>query len=414
MHFINLQKMKNKTLKLNDNIDQKKYRKNLVKYNTEYNKNKNTVSSIVSKKNIILKHKDDKNELLKNKSNKNVINTNQNTRMKKTLTSINDKLNSGNPIKNKANTTSSKNESNKNRKSINLNKNINTNNNNKNITKQLFINEIIPNTNNNINNNNNHNKIFFNNVKYSLLRANNYNSYYNHKSPKQNNKECNISINSHSQKNKNHRKLFNSNLNEQKLKLMKKNNTELNHNYNTINYNYNRSSSKSNKNIQNINNFKNKSLSSSADKEKNYSSSLIRTTPNNSMNHRTPILANKMVNNNIDKNTNMFELNYELEKNISEINYTISNLNSNDFALCNSNSSLDVIYDKLIILCKEKRLTLAKIESNKFICKKDGDNSIKIEINKRGKTNVLKLYYLNGKEAITKEIIKDIILRIGF
>ena len=405
--------MKNKSLKLNDNIEQKKYRKNLVKYNTEYNKNKNTVSSIISKKNIISKHKDDKNELLKNKSNKNIINTNQNTKMKKTLTSINDKLNSGNPIKNKSNTTSSKNESNKNRKSINLNKNINTNN-NKNITKQLFINEIIPNTSNNINNSNNHNKIFFNHVKYSLLRANNYNTYHNHKSPKQNNKECNISINSHSQKNKNHRKIINSNLNDQKLKLMKKNNTELSHNYNTINYNYNRSSSKSNKNIQNIN-FKSKnSLSSSADKEKNYSSSLIRTTLNNSMNNRTPVLASKIVNNNIYKNTNMFELNYELEKNISEINYTISNLNSNDFALCNSNSSLDVIYDKLIILCKEKGLTLAKIESNKFICRKDGDNSIKIEINRRGKTNVLKLYYLNGKEAITKEIIKEIILRIGF
>lgn len=416
MYFINLQKMKNKSLKLDGNIEQKKYRKNLVKYNTEYNKNKNTVSSIVSKKNIISKHKDDKNELLKNKSNKNIINTNQNTKMKKNLTSINDKLNSGNPIKSKANTTSSKNESNKNRKSINLNKNININN--KNITKQLFINEIIPNANNSSNNNNNHNKIFFNHVKYSLLKANNYNTYHNHKSPKQNNKECNISINSHSQKNKNHRKIINSNINEQKLKLMKKNNTELNHNYNTINYNYNRSSSKSNKNIQNINNFKSKnslnSLSSSADKEKNCSSSLIRTTLNNSMNHRTPVLASKIVNNNIYKNTNMFELNYELEKNISEINYTISNLNSNDFALCNSNSSLDIIYDKLIILCKEKGLTLAKIESNKFICKKDGDNSIKIEINRRGKTNVLKLYYLNGKEAITKQIIKEIILRIGF
>ena len=104
----------------------------------------------------------------------------------------------------------------------------------------------------------------------------------------------------------------------------------------------------------------------------------------------------------------MFELDYDLENNISEINYTISNLNSNDFALCNSNSSLEDIYNKLLILCKEKNLTLAKIESNKFICKKDGYNSIKIEI------NVLKLYYLNGKEAITKEIIRDIVLRIGF
>ena len=110
----------------------------------------------------------------------------------------------------------------------------------------------------------------------------------------------------------------------------------------------------------------------------------------------------------------MLELAYDLEKHISEINYTIGNLNSNDFALCNSNSTLEEIYDKLVALCEEKELKLAKIESNKFVCKKDGDNSIKIDINKRGKTNVLKLYYLNGKEEITKKIIKEIILRIGF
>ena len=176
-----------------------------------------------------------------------------------------------------------------------------------------------------------------------------------------------------------------------------------------------RSSSKSNKNIINLNKYKNKNnISSSPDKQKNYTSLVMRTSLKSSTYHRNTALPNKIINNDIYKKINMFELDYDLENNISEINYTISNLNSNDFALCNSNSSLEDIYEKLLILCKEKNLTLAKIESNKFICKKDGDNSIKIEINKRGKTNVLKLYYLNGKEVITKEIIRDIILRIGF
>ena len=139
----------------------------------------------------------------------------------------------------------------------------------------------------------------------------------------------------------------------------------------------------------------------------------MRSNLNNSMNQRNSALISK-INYEVFRNVNMFELDYDLENNISEINYTIGNFNSNDFALCNSNSSLEEIYNKLVTLCKEKDLSLTKIESNKFICKKDGDNSIKIEINKRGKTNVLKLYYLNGKESITKEIIKEIILRIGF
>ena len=152
-------------------------------------------------------------------------------------------------------------------------------------------------------------------------------------------------------------------------------------------------------------------LSSSTKQKNNYS--LIKRNLNNSVNHRKSEIGSK-IKNEIFKKVKIFELDNELENNISEINYTIGNLNSNDFALCNSNSSLEDIYNKLIILCKEKGLTLAKIGTNKFICKKEGDNSIKIEINKRGKTNVLKLYYLNGKEAITKEIIKEIILRIGF
>ena len=377
-------------LKVNENNDQKKYKKNLLKYYTDYNKNKNKniLPSFISKKNIISKLKEEKDEIMKNKSNINLMNNYQNLKMKKYLTSINDK------IKSKNNTDLNKNDTH--RKSINYNSN---KNNNKNMTKQLYINEIIP----------NNNKIFFNHIKHSFIRLNNFNTYQ--KSPHQKNKDSNISANSHSQKNKNHRKMINTNFNEKNFKIIKKNNTEYNNsNYNTINCN--RSSSKSNKNIKILNNVKN-NLSSSADKQKNNSSLVTRSTLNNSMNHRNSALSNK-IKYDIYKKINKFQLDYDLENNISEINYTIGNLNSNDFALCNSNSSLEEIYNKLMILCKEKDLTLAKIESNKFICKKNGDNSIKIEINKRGKTNVLKLYYLNGKESITKEIIREIILKIGF
>ena len=381
-------------LKTNENIDQKKYRKNLIKYNTDYNKDKNIVTSFISKKNIVPKLKNEKEEIIKNKSNKNIIISNhQNIRMKKYLTSVTDKLISH--INNKTNNNTSGNCSELHRKSINCCSN---KNNNKNTTKQLFINEIIP----------NNNKIFVTHVKHSFLRINNFDTYQKSPKTKNKNKVCNLSINSHSQKNKDHKKVINSN-----IKYLRKNNTELNNKYNTININ--RSSSKSNKNIINLDKYKNKNnISSSADKHKNYTSVAMRTALKSSTYHHKTALPNKIINNDIYKKVNMFELDYDLENNISEINYTISNLNSNDFALCNSNSSLEDICEKLLILCKEKNLTLAKIESNKFICKKDGYNSIKIEINKRGKTNVLKLYYLNGKEAITKEIIRNIILRIGF
>ena len=375
-------------IKGNESNDQKKYRKNLLKYNTDYNKNKNILPSFISKKSNISKLKEEKNEITKNKSNKNIMNNYQNLKMKKYLTSNNDK------IKTKI-LDNNKNGQILNRKSINYNSN---KNNNKNMTKQLYINQIIPNS----------NKIFLNHIKNSFIRLNNFNTY--HKSPHQKNKDSNISANSHSQKNNNHRKIINANFNDKSLKFMKKNYTEFNNNYNTINCQ--RSSSKSNKNIKILSNAKN-NLSSSWDKQKNYSSLVMRSTLNSSMNHRNSALSNK-IKNDIYNKVNQFQLDYDLENNISEINYTIGNFNSNDFALCNSNSSLEDIYNKLIILCKEKELTLAKIESNKFICKKDGDNSIKIEINKRGKTNVLKLYYLNGKESITKEIIKEIILKIGF
>ena len=389
--------MKNKqNLKGNENNEQKKYKKSLLKYNTEYNKNKNNLNSFISKKNIILKINEEKDEITKNKSNKNIINTNKNLRMKKNLTSIIGKINTNLKIKNADSIIRAG--PYLHRRSINYN-----NKNIKNTSKQLFINDIIP----------NNNKLNLNHIKKSFIKSIDFNTY--HKSPNQKNKDSNISLNSHSQnnKNKNYRKIINSNLNVKNFKKMKKINTEIKNNFNTVNYR--RKSCESDKNIKKVNSFKIKNnLSSSADKQKKkYASLVMRSNLNNSMNQRNSALISK-INYEVFRNVNMFELDYDLENNISEINYTIGNFNSNDFALCNSNSSLEEIYNKLVTLCKEKDLSLTKIESNKFICKKDGDNSIKIEINKRGKTNVLKLYYLNGKESITKEIIKEIILRIGF
>ena len=376
------------------NNEQKKHKKSLIKYNTEY-KNKNILSSFESKKMILPKAEEMNDEIIKNNSNKNINNNYNNLRIKKYLTNINDIP--SNCLKIKIN--NNKNGTFIHRKSINSNLN-NKINNNKNIIKQRYINEIIP----------NNNKILINPIKSSFIGLNNYNKYQ--KSPKQKIRSSKISSNSHSHKNQNCRKIINPNLNDKNLKFMRKNKTELNNNLNAINSRRN-SSSKSNKNIYNLNIFKKMiDLSSSTNKQKN-NCSLIKRNLNNSMNHRKSVMESK-IKKEIIKKVNIFELDNELENNISEINYTIGNLNSNDFALCNSNSSLEDIYNKLVILCKEKGLKLAKIESNKFICKKEGDNSIKIEINKRGKTNVLKLYYLNGKEAITKQIIKEIILRIGF
>ena len=376
----------------NKNNKEKKHKNSLIKYNTEY-KNKNILSTFEHKKMILPKPGEINDEIIKNRSNINIKNNFNNLRMKKYLTNINDISN--NCLKIKIN--SSKNGDFIHRKSINENLNNKTNN-NKNIIKQRYINEILP----------NNNKIMANSIKSSFIAVKNYNEYQ--RSPKPKIKSSKISSNSNSHKNPNFRKIINPNLNDKKIKFMRKNKTEINNNLNTINSR--RNSSKSNKNIYNLNIFQKLiDLSSSTKQKNNYS--LIKRNLNNSMNHRKSTIGSK-IKNEIFKKVKIFELDNELENNISEINYTIGNLNSNDFALCNSNSSLEDIYNKLIILCKEKGLKLAKIESNKFICKKEGDNSIKIEINKRGKTNVLKLYYLNGKEAITKEIIKEIILRIGF
>lgn len=106
-------------------------------------------------------------------------------------------------------------------------------------------------------------------------------------------------------------------------------------------------------------------------------------------------------------NAAQFDLVEDLETKAKIIN------NAKDLAVCPVSGTTDEIYTKLNTFCKEHSLTLINL-GKRFICKKDSDNSISIEISGSGDNNVLKLYHLNGQESITKEIIKKIIMTLGF
>ena len=69
---------------------------------------------------------------------------------------------------------------------------------------------------------------------------------------------------------------------------------------------------------------------------------------------------------------------------------------SKDLAIYTVSSTIEQINEKLIILCQNNGYTVAEVDKTKYICKKNSDNSIKIEINQVGNNNVLKLYHLNG------------------
>ena len=105
---------------------------------------------------------------------------------------------------------------------------------------------------------------------------------------------------------------------------------------------------------------------------------------------------------------------YKKSKEKDKYNKNTYDLDSNDFAVCNTNSTLEEINNKLIELSKNKNFNLNKIDSTNYLCIKNKNNSIKIEISSKGNNNMLKIYYLEGKESITKEMIKNIIFSIGF
>ena len=95
---------------------------------------------------------------------------------------------------------------------------------------------------------------------------------------------------------------------------------------------------------------------------------------------------------------------------------TTKQQSSNSFCLCTTTSSHDEVIKQLTILANTNNYVLSNINDStttRYICELNS-NSICIEISKVGMNNVLKLYHVNGDEQITKEIIKNVIVNIGF
>ena len=105
------------------------------------------------------------------------------------------------------------------------------------------------------------------------------------------------------------------------------------------------------------------------------------------------------------------EIKFDLEEEAEIKNKMLTS--SKDFVLWTTSLPHEDIIKTLRDLCKENTLTLTEVDTTKFICKKDSDNSINIEISSNNNSNVLKMYHLNGQESITKEVIKKIIKTIG-
>ena len=350
-------------------------------------------------------------------------------------------------LKNEKNIQRSQSNSNKNYCSNNKN---NNNNSNSNIySEDHFLNQTITNrskySSNSLNNSNskyennlnNKNEISFskknylnkfisNNKNTKLININNINNINNNKSPEKNKIK-------HIYTSSNHKNNYKNVLNKNN------NNFDNNNNNNFINKRPTSPVNLINKNKHKIPNKINIDISIKNNNNNNNNISECK----NNYNNKRRYTFNKNSSNNYNRNNNNNNKN-SLKNSFNNINNNTSNKNNNnnnneiidlspssfnkeekdmkkrlinsskDFALCTTNSSLDEIYLKLQNLCKEEKYSLTKINEFKYICKKDSDNSINIEVNIVNKSNVLKLYHLNGKEKVTKEIIKKIIINIGF
>ncbi len=114
-----------------------------------------------------------------------------------------------------------------------------------------------------------------------------------------------------------------------------------------------------------------------------------------------------------EKNNNNNNNNLIIEKKIDIPLIGLTVQPNDSFAICTSNLNYDSIINNLFTLCKENQFILKKNGKSKFNCVK-GNNEIFFGITKAGKNNMLKLYHMNGKKEITKDLIKKIIINIGF
>ena len=131
--------------------------------------------------------------------------------------------------------------------------------------------------------------------------------------------------------------------------------------------------------------------------------------------------------NGLNINENTFETTSS-DSNNTPLSYNAVTLNCIITECINNGSPLrisdDIIIKNCVNIINNKTFTAGDIPINtttqnnsnngiQFICNKDG-NSICIEITKVGPNNVLKLYHLSGNEQVTKDVIKKIIIHIGF
>ena len=86
-------------------------------------------------------------------------------------------------------------------------------------------------------------------------------------------------------------------------------------------------------------------------------------------------------------------------------------------SLCTTNSTKEELVLKLNAVCSEKNYELKQGKDNgdsmTFVCSKES-NYVGIEIKKIGRNNVLFLKHMNGNIDITKEIIKILMINVGF
>jgi len=250
---------------------------------------------------------------------------------------------------------------------------------------------------------------------------------------KNNSKEINLNLNINSSRSPNIKKLNNEHKN---IIFTQINNNYLSNKKLKSSFNYNKrynlfkdkiDNNKINKNKLLITTFINLSKNS---KQKNQSN--LNKEPNFA-NSKLKSIIKKSISNNLfmndetkNKNSNKKKKYIKrkntpssLEKKIdTKNNNIILSLNKkNDFACCSSNLSNKEIIEKLNLLCEDKKYNLtSNDEKNYFINNNinNTENSISIEISTVNGKNILKMFHIKGNEKLTKEIIKNILMEIGF
>ena len=110
----------------------------------------------------------------------------------------------------------------------------------------------------------------------------------------------------------------------------------------------------------------------------------------------------------------------DIQKKGKNINKTENNLRNKlvnskqDFACFTTKLTLNEIINKLEIISKNTKYTLKKIDNNSYNFYNENNEYVSIEILKIGEKSIINLFHITGNENYTKEIIKNLILEIGF